>query len=217
MRQIHGEAVTPGPDLTFAPASNFAAESPAVLPDHRKILQLASLLLQKYGTYIIKKEGNRNYNRNLAPLKNSNPAHYGRIADYSFSQSQITTSSWLRVICCPDVSSTTYWFPESSTISPQSWSRQLSSRVQKHPITFSSESFMSQSGLTRGSEYEPRAWSDFGLGCGCFGLLFNYYHRLHASCPEYDTVTGDTIGVLPLVRLQLTSDLNKDTFLDGVE
>lgn len=38
MRQIHSEAVTFGPDLTFAPASNFAAESPAALPGHREIL-----------------------------------------------------------------------------------------------------------------------------------------------------------------------------------
>lgn len=36
MRQIHSEAVTAGPDLTFAPASNFAAESPAALRGHRK-------------------------------------------------------------------------------------------------------------------------------------------------------------------------------------
>ena len=36
MRQIHSAAVTAGPDLTFAPASNFAAESPAALPGHRK-------------------------------------------------------------------------------------------------------------------------------------------------------------------------------------
>lgn len=35
MRQIHSEAVTAGPDLTFAPASNFAAESPAALPGQR--------------------------------------------------------------------------------------------------------------------------------------------------------------------------------------
>lgn len=36
MSQIHSEAVTSGPDLTFTPASNFAAESPAALPVHRK-------------------------------------------------------------------------------------------------------------------------------------------------------------------------------------
>ena len=36
MRQIHSDAVTAGPDLTFAPASNFDAESPAALPGHRK-------------------------------------------------------------------------------------------------------------------------------------------------------------------------------------
>jgi len=40
MRQIHSKAVTFGHDLTFAPASNFAAESPAALPGHRKILQM---------------------------------------------------------------------------------------------------------------------------------------------------------------------------------
>ena len=40
MRQIHSAAVTAGPDLTFAPASNFAAESPAALSGHRKILQM---------------------------------------------------------------------------------------------------------------------------------------------------------------------------------
>lgn len=56
MRQIHSEAVTAGPDLTFAPASNFAAESPAALPGHRKNYTKDLLaLLQKCGTYIIKK------------------------------------------------------------------------------------------------------------------------------------------------------------------
>jgi hypothetical protein len=67
MRQIHSEAVTFGPDLTFAPASNFAAESPAALPGHRKKLYKWHLvfILQKYGTYIIKKGKAKNITGNL--------------------------------------------------------------------------------------------------------------------------------------------------------
>lgn len=60
--------MTAGPDLTFVPASNFAAESPAALPGHGKFSQMGIPLLYYiwYGTYIIKKGESRKYNRNLA-------------------------------------------------------------------------------------------------------------------------------------------------------
>lgn len=70
MRQIHSEAVTAGPDLTFAPASNFAAESPAALRGHRKILQMTLLCYITKVRHLYHYKGeSRKYNRNLATLK----------------------------------------------------------------------------------------------------------------------------------------------------